>query len=194
MKKIRTIQNVAIIVLAVAIICMSVGYATFATPFDVSGTTTIERSSWDVHFSNPTKLASSNVLDSAITGPTLSNGATSLTFAVDLKLNETYEFSIDVTNGGTLAAELSTFTLTGTKGNETVLNASTGLSYASKYLKYVVTYDDGTPLKANDLLPAGTSKKLKVSVKYVEPENPEDLPETSETYVFTLNLNYTQAD
>ena len=36
------IQNVTIIVLAVAIIAMSVGYATFSTPLQIKGTTVVE--------------------------------------------------------------------------------------------------------------------------------------------------------
>ena len=188
------IQNVTIIVLAVAIIAMSVGYATYATPVNITGTTTIEKASWDIKFSNVKKLGTTTVGDALITEPSISD-STNLTFGVKLGLNTKYEFTVDVVNEGTIAAELSTFTLAGTKGSETVLSSSSGLAYKNDYLTYTVTYADGTQLKAGDELGAGESATLKVSAAYVQPEDSSLLPETnSETYVFTLDMNYSQAE
>lgn len=187
------IQNVTIIVLAVAIIAMSVGYATYATPVNITGTTTIERASWDIKFANVKKLGTTNVSDTAITEPSISN-STNLTFGVKLGLNTKYEFTVDVSNGGSIPAELSTFTLAGTKGSETVLSSSSGLAYNNEYLSYTVTYADGSELKAGDELGAGETVTLKVSTSYTQPTNVDDLPTGSETYIFTLDMNYTQAE
>lgn len=193
MQKRRFIQNVTIIVLAVAIIVMSVGYAAYITQLEINGTTTIEKASWNVHFTETTKLDTSTVLDEAITGPTLNDKSTALTFAVNLKLNDVYEFTTDVKNDGTLDAKLTQFTLTGTKGDATVLEASSGLKYTSDYLQYIVTWADGTELSENEVIKGGNSKKLKVSVKYVQPTDDSLLPTEDETYVFTLNMNFSQA-
>lgn len=188
------IQNVTIIVLAVAIIAMSVGYATYATPVKITGTTTIERASWDIKFANVKKLGTTTIGDALITEPSISD-STNLTFGAKLGLNTKYEFTVDVVNEGTIPAELSTFTLAGTKGSETVLESSSGLTYSNDYLTYTVTYADGTQLKANDELGAGDTATLKVSVAYTQPEDSANLPQTaSETYVFTLDMNYIQAE
>lgn len=185
----RLVQNTLIIVLGVAIIAMSVGYASFATPTLTSESPSIKNSSWDVHFANPSKLETSTVEDTAITGPTLTNDSTSLTFAVDLKNNQKYDFTIDVINSGTIPAKLTSFTFAGTKGDESIINASTGLSYTSDKLTYTVTYEDGTTLLANDELKAGSKKKIRISVSNIDTEENS----ANETYVFTLNLNYAQA-
>lgn len=193
MQKKRLFQNVAIIVLAVAIIAMSVGYAVYVTPLEIKGTTTIQKASWEVHFANPTKLPTTTIGDSSITGPTLTNGSTSLTFGASLALGDTYEFTVDIENTGTLPAELTSFSLMGTKGEETVLNSSSGLSYDSSYLKYNVTYADDTALAINDRIEIGTKRTLKISVRFVQPDDVTKLPTESEEYVFTLNLGFKQA-
>ena len=100
------IQNVTIIVLAVAIIAMSVGYATFSTPLQIKGTTVVEGNSWNIKFNNVQKLDTTTVTDTAITGPTLTD-TTNLTFGVNLALNTKYEFTVDVVNEGTIDARLS---------------------------------------------------------------------------------------
>ena len=107
----------------------------------------------------------------------------------DLKNNQKYDFTIDVINSGTIPAKLTSFTFAGTKGDESIINASTGLSYTSDKLTYTVTYEDGTTLLANDELKAGSKKKIRISVSNIDTEENN----TNETYVFTLNLNYAQA-
>ena len=186
------IQNVTIIVLAVAIVLMSVGYATYSTPLKITGTTTIESASWSVKFANVKQLNTTTVDSTAITAPSISD-STNLTFGVKLALNTKYEFTVDVTNDGTIDATLDTFLLSGLKGSTSVLQNSTGLSYTSDYLSYVVTYADGSKLTAGDTLGAGESKTLKVSVNYSQPTSASQLPSTNEAYVFTLDLNYVQA-
>lgn len=192
MQRKNAIQNVTIIVLAVAIIVMSVGYAVYGADLQITGTTTIEKASWDIKFTNIQQLDTTTVDSTNITAPSLTD-TTHLTFGVKMALNTTYEFTVDVTNDGTIPAELSTFTLTGTKGSDTVLNASSGLSYSSNYLTYTVTYADGTKLAAGDELGAGESVALKVSVKYTQPTSADQLPSTNESYLFTLDLAYAQA-
>lgn len=192
MQRKSVIQNVTIIVLAVAIIMMSVGYAVYGADLQITGTTTIEKASWDIKFTNIQELSTNTVDSTNVTAPSLTD-TTHLTFGVKMALNTTYEFTVDVANEGTIPAELSTFTLTGTKGNDTVLNASSGLSYSSNYLTYVVEYADGTKLTAGDELGAGESVTLKVSVKYTQPTSAEQLPTANESYLFTLDLAYAQA-
>ena len=186
------IQNVTIIVLAVAIILMSVGYATYSVPLQITGTTTIEKATWGIVFDNIQSLNTTTVPTANITAPTLTD-TTHLTFGVRMPLNSTYEFTVDVHNTGTINAELDSFTLTGTKGADTVLNASSTLLYSSNYLTYEVTYADGTQLAQGDELAGGTSKTLKVSVKYTQPTDATQLPTENEAYVFTLDLGYEQA-
>lgn len=189
MEKKKIFQNVTIIVLAVAIIIMSVGYAIYYQPLQINGTAVIKNAKWDIHFAGPAATATSNVPASKVSGPTLTNG-TSLSFEVNLSVGEVYEFTVDTVNAGTFNAELNTVALVGTKNGSQIITNKNG--YANDYFNYKVTYDDGSEIKVGDTLDKGETKTLKVVVRYDQPTNDQDLPTNSETYKFTLDLNYSQ--
>lgn len=182
----KTIQHATIMLLSVTIIMLSIGYAVFSTPMSLATPVTSPKSIWNVSFANIKKLDTTNVLEDV--RPTLTNNTTSVSFSANLKVGDVYEFLVDIQNMGTIDAELASYTLVGTKGNEAVLNTSSGLSYTSDSLKYSVTYEDGSPLKVTDTILSKNKRKIKVSVAIVKTEN--SIEELAENYVFALNLNY----
>lgn len=212
MDKKKTTQNIAIIVLGIAIIIMSVGYAAYATTLEINGNATAKAAKWDIHFDNirdevvPTTPGSSGT--SSITSSTL------VEFDTVLIPNEKYSFKVDVVNGGTFDAKLDSITGTGyyeikdptntswlaTQTPITVTN-NAGVMYLNDYLKYTVTYDDAshTPLVAGtsgDSLPKktlpGSTKTLLVTVEYFQPTSEADLPPVDTRYHFELDLKYVQ--
>ena len=200
MKKKREFQNIAIVVLGLAIIIMSIGYAAYSTPMSITGNTTIQRASWDVKFNNPTTVTTAtSVSNTLVTGPTITN-ATALTFGVTLKVGETYDFTVDVVNAGTFNAKLDTYSLTGTKkkgSTTTTLTSSDGQTYSNDYLEYSVQWADDSPLKGTadttaDTINAGDTKQLKVHVGFIEPTDASVLPSANEDYTFTLNMSFIQ--
>lgn len=200
MKRRREFQNVAIIVLGLAIIIMSIGYAAYSTPMSITGNTTIQRASWDVKFNNPTTVSTvTSVSPTLVTGPTLTN-ATSLTFGVTLKVGETYDFTVDVVNAGTFNAKLDTYSLTGNKkkgSTTTQITSADGQSYSNDYLEYSVKWSDDSELKgtangAADTINSGDTRKLKVHVGFIEPADASVLPDSNEDYTFTLNMSFVQ--
>lgn len=200
MKRKREFQNIAIVVLGLAIIIMSIGYAAYSTPMSITGNTTIQRASWDVKFNNPTTITTTtSVSDTLVTGPTITN-ATALTFGVTLKVGETYDFTVDVVNAGTFDAKLDTYSLTGTKkkgSTTTALTSSDGQTYSNDYLEYSVQWSDDSPLKGTadtnaDTINAGDTKQLKVHVGFIEPSDASVLPSDNEDYTFTLNMSFIQ--
>ena len=50
MRKESIVQNVVIVVLAIAVITMSVGYAALSQQLKVTGEATFKQAKWDVHF------------------------------------------------------------------------------------------------------------------------------------------------
>ena len=200
MKKKRAFQNVAIIVLGLAIIIMSIGYAAYSTPMSITGNTTIQRASWDIKFNNPqTVTTATSVSNTLVTAPTLTN-ATTLTFGVTLKVGETYDFTVDVVNAGTFNAKLDEYSLTGTKkkgATTTAVTSADGQTYSNDYLVYSVQWNDGSALQSTadgtaDTINAGDTKKLKVHVGFIEPADASTLPDANEDYTFTLNMNFVQ--
>ena len=200
MKKKRAFQNVAIIVLGLAIIIMSIGYAAYSTPMSITGNTTIQRASWDIKFNNPQTVSTpTSVASTLVTGPSLTN-ATTLTFGVTLKVGETYDFTVDVVNAGTFNAKLDEYTLTGSKkkgATTTAITSTDGQTYSNDYLQYSVQWSDDSPLHGTadgtaDTINAGDTKTLKVHVAFVEPSDASVLPDANEDYTFTLNMNFIQ--
>ena len=190
-------QNAAIIVLALAIIGMSIAYASYSTQLQLKGTTTVQSSKWSVVFKNPTKHSSTTIADDQITEFKLAD-STSLSFKANMSINDTYSFVVDVVNDGTFDAKLTGWTLT---AKNTTTNAALAINEAqtgasNSYLTYSVKWLDGTALAANDPLShkvAGQTnniKKLLVTVKTQEPAREAELPTTDQSFEFNFQMNY----
>ncbi len=188
MKRQRFIQNAMIIVLGIAIIFMSIGYAAYGTNINIKGSTTIESTFWDVHFENTIATSNTTIDDfERITPPSLNSSTTSLNFAVSLRPGEVYEFSTTIRNGGTFDSILDSSSLA--INDDEVSN---DLAYQNEYIKYSVTYDDGSEIKLGDYLNAGSSKNIIVRVEYLKLDNGTKVPEENQEYTFNLNMNYRQ--
>lgn len=186
MEKKRNGQLAVILVLAVAILFMSVGFAAYSTTLNINGTATVKANKWSVHFVDTSYAETTGSV--AATNHTISD--TSATYTVTLtKPGDFYEFSIDVINDGSFDAVLKSITM------------STLSAAEAKYLTYTLTYD-GTAYTASQSglslsLPYATgsnTKTVKVRVSYVQPENSADLPTTEDaTVTLTASLGYEQA-
>lgn len=182
MEKQRNTQMLVILVLAVAVLTMSVGFAAYSTTLSINGTANVSAANWDVAFDKSTFTETSTIKASTknITG-------TNVTYTVALaKPGDYYEFTIDVKNLGTFNANLTDVTLTALTEEQ------------SKYLTHTLSYD-GTNYSstANGLsvpLAAKTGvKTVTVRVAYVAPEDAADLPATDVELSLTASLTYKQA-
>ncbi len=190
-------QNAAIIILALAIIVMSVGYATYSTNLQLKGVTKVQSSKWSVLFENPQTYSTTTIPESQISQFELTD-STSLSFDVTMGINDTYSFAVDVVNKGTFDAKLNDWTLTAKKSStQESLGISEDKTTASNsYLTYSVKWLDGTSLSKNEPLKhyingkTDNVKKLLVTVQTHEPANAADLPVSSESYEFNFQMNY----
>lgn len=210
MEKRRTIQNLTIIVLGIAMIVMTVGYASYSSTLEIKGDAIVTAAKWDIHFANITTGKNATIGNTTST-PAVVNGL--VTFNTTLNPGETYTFDVDVVNAGTFNAKLATITGSGyyadydsnnigEQAAQTPITVEQTLSdktifYQNDYLTYTVAYKDGTPLAINDSLPklgeTGSTKTLTVTVKYDTPEDATKLPAVNRRYHFELGLNYEQA-
>lgn len=190
-------QNAAIIILALAIIIMSVGYATYSTKLELNGTTTVQSSKWSVIFQNPKKHSSTTIADDQITKFEIKD-STSLSFEANMNISDTYSFVVDVVNDGTFDAKLTNWSLTAkntaTKESLAINEAKTGAS--NSYLTYSVTWLDGTALTENEQLKHKVAnntdnvKKLLVTVQTHKPDSQTELPTTDQSFEFNFQMNY----
>lgn len=187
MEKKKNTQILIIAVLSVAILFMSVGYATFASRLNVTGNVTVKANRWSVHYDTTTYGEAQN----SVTASAHNLTSTDLTFTVTLtKPGDFYEATANVINDGTFNAALTSITM------------SSLTAAQQKYLVYKV-YFDGHEFTGNQSglsysLPYtanSNSKVVKVRLEYIQPENSSELPTTDDdTVTLTASLNFEQAN
>lgn len=186
MKKSMSASTLSILLLSVAFLVMSVGFASYTQKLDLNGTVTAKKALWKVQFQDSSYVETAKSV--AATNKTLTG--TNMTYEVTLNPGEFYEFTVNVENAGTIAATLNNITL------------STLTEAQAKYIKYTLTYN-GQEYTATtsglslDLAAATndvpTEVPVKVRVEYFFPENATDLPTTEDvTLNLTASLNYVQ--
>ena len=105
----------------------------------------------------------------AITDAHILSSKTEIGYEIVLKEpGEYYNFSVDIRNEGNIDAKVYESIKSGI--NEV----------QSKYLIYEVTYDDGTPVKVDDVLKKESSRKINVLVKFKDEVNQNDLPKQNQ--------------
>lgn len=188
-EKKNLISLLVIVVLAVALVIMAIGFANYTRDLSINGTANLTAASWDVHFDDTSYSATRG---SVSVTPNI--GTTTMSYTVDLeKPGDFYEFTINVVNGGTYDAKLNTIALTPVD------------SAYQKYLTYEVYYE-GTKYTAasndvsssNIVLTAGStsannSDVVKVKVTYINPASDTDLlAEDLSNLTLSTTLSYEQ--
>lgn len=158
---------------------LTIGFAYLSTNLSINGTANFKGNTWDIHFANVLVSSDSVTADQ----PTLTNGATELSFNVNLqKPGDKYEFTVDVVNAGTIDAMIDT------------INRTTLTGEAANYAELSFTYANGREIKKRDLLEYNSSKTIKVIVSFKENIDEEDLPSTDKGIDVELEIEYVQAD
>ena len=176
-----------IYILLLLLLGITLGYAYLNTTLNINGTTNITSANWNIYWDNIV-FGSNNVTD--ITTPaTISSGLTEVTFNVNFKEpGDTYEFTVDAVNDGSIDAMISVV-------NSGVYAANgTTPKTLPDYLEYTVTYSDGGTISQTDLLEAGVTETYKVRIHYKEDITSSQLPSTSDNYMFKFSVTYVQAD
>ena len=167
----------SMLILVLLLLSITVGYAILSTNLNINGTSTINKPTWDIHFENI------QVKSGSVTPSTAANitNATTVTYAVTLNTpGEFYEFNVDVKNAGTIDGMIESVTST--------VNGQP-ISSLPSYVEYYVTYSDGVEIAPNHLLTAGSKETYTVHIGFSRDIDPEDLPNSTETY--NLNFGFT---
>lgn len=182
MKKIRRKVNKPLLYFVFFVFAsVTVGYAALSTTLSITGKGTLSKNSWDIHFEN--LVIVDNGASVVTTAPTIDSTKTKVSFNITLsKPGDTYEFTVDAVNKGTIDAILSGFSATSLTTDQ------------QKYLTYTVTYSDGATISTKDYLKKGTSETIRVRVRFRDDLTSADLPSSAETLNLTATLVYVQAD
>lgn len=182
MKKIRRKVNKPLLYFVFFVFAsVTVGYAALSTTLSITGKGTLSKNSWDIHFEN--LVIVDNCASVVTTAPTIDSTKTKVSFNITLsKPGDTYEFTVDAVNKGTIDAMLSGFSATSLTTDQ------------QKYLTYTVTYSDGATISTKDYLKKGTSETIRVRVRFKDDLSATDLPSSAETLNLTATFVYVQAD
>ncbi len=169
-----------IVYVCLLILCISIGYAALSTTLNITGESSIKSAKWDIHFDN---LVVDSASVSATSPATINQSKNTIDYTVKLpNPGDSYSFTVEVVNAGTIDAMVSVV-------------SNTGLSYEQmKYVSYSVTYSNGLNVNTKDALKAGERLKLKITVRYRTELSASDLPSEDETLDLTFKVTYVQAD
>ena len=181
MRREGQMQNIIIALLAITVLAMSIGYATYSQVLNINGSATFSKAKWDVHFDTTTFNETST-----IKATTKDVGNTSISYSVTLPApGDTYSFTVNAKNFGTIAANMTKLTMTGLT------------SAQQNFITYTVSYN-GTSYNATTdglsiPLAAEASHPVVVTVSYILPADANNLPSEDTTVNLNVSLDYEDA-
>ena len=168
------------ILILLLMVGISIGYALLNVKLDITGKTSIGKSTWDVHFEN-VQITDGSV--EATKAPAIEN-YTTVDFEVGLNLpGDFYEFTVDVVNEGSIDAMI-----------DSVLKTPDLTETQQKYLNYIIEYQNGEQITTKQLVKSEEFVRLKVRVEFKKDISASDLPQTKEILILGFNVNYAQSD
>ena len=171
----------SVLVLLLLILGVSIGYAVLSQTLTINGTSSIGGSTWNVHFEN-VQIANGSV--TATTPPTATGtNTTSLTYTIALQQpGDFYEFTVDVKNGGSIAAKLN--------AAPTISGVSTAQDV---YTNYTFLNSDGSAVTAGQTLAAGAKRTYKVRVEFDSNISASQLPSSAQNLTLTVSMPWVQS-
>lgn len=169
MEKERKVKVLSVVALIVAVLGLTVAFASLSQTLTINGSATVDTATWDIHFANlsePTKTGDADVT----TAPTIdSKGTTIGDYALKLtKPGDSVTYTFDVENKGTIDAKITNLvkaakpTCTGT--GEAATNDA---KIICDGLTYTLTYtSDGKAVAQNDTLKKNETKNLTLKLAF----------------------------
>lgn len=184
MEKNRSFKILAFIALFVAVMGLSVGFASYSSLLEIKGNATVKAQSWNVHFENLAKTTGMNAVE--LTTPQIQTGATVIS-GVKVEFNkpgEVAEYKFDIVNSGTFNSIINGVTIKTPTCAGKGENAATDATNVCKNIKVKLTDANGTDitngktLNANEKL-EGCKLTITYNASALESELPLDDVEVS---------------
>ena len=176
-------QNVLILLLAVAVVGMSIGFAALQSQLTINGNATFQGAKWEVIWDNNTLQETD---DKDLGTVVINNNNLNIDYDVNMTPDSAYGFTVNVKNNGTFTAKLTGIVFDGKSP------ADVNTTYGSK-LGYVFTYDNtaytsnATP---NVTIAPNESKTVTVRLTYPMPGEVTDLINSTVTEKLSVQLNF----
>ncbi len=175
-----------IVLLAILLCSLGIGYALLQTNLTINGTSKIKGNTWDIHFANLNVTEGSVSIGTGDVAATIQSTNTDIIYTVTLnKPGDFYEFTVDAVNAGTIDGMVESVT--------SKLN-NQPITTLPSYLNYSVTYATDDEIETNHLLKANSSETYKVRIEFKKDITENDLPTTLQTLTLDFGVNYIQAN
>ena len=174
----KTLYFILSIVL-VFVFTLTVVYAALNTVLKITGNAEVVASNWDIYLDNP-QVVSGSVNNNV---PTISNKTTASFSTTLINPGDYYEFTIDIINDGSIDAMI-----------DSVVKTPELTTEQSKYLNYIVEYQNGELINTKQLVEKNSFVRLKVKVEFRKDILASDLPSTSQTLNLSFTVKYVQSD
>lgn len=169
-----------ILCLLVSIVAVSFAYSALTHTLNIKvSDNNNSNEKWEIVFDN---LSNANTIGSAteVNSPNITAATTLADFETTFySPGDAISYTFDVENNGTLDAMVSSIQIT----TPSCIGNDSDCSKALKYVKYTLTYDDGSEITPGDILYSrnnsffgNSNKKLKLSLAYSKNIDTMDLP------------------
>ena len=184
MEKERRTKALVIVVLLIVVAGLTVAFAALSTTLNINGTAYLDAAKWGIRFENlssPTKIGSATTTGTAKIEETKAAEITGINVSL-MAPGDKVTYTVDLVNKGTINAKIDNI-------EKTVLT-----SEQQRYLTFKVTDKDGKEVSKYDILSAGETRKLTITIEFIKDLTKEDLPKQTSTISLSYKLNFVQTD
>ena len=184
MEKERRTKSLVVVVLLIVIAGLTIAFAALSTTLNINGTAYLDAAKWGIRFENlssPTKIGSATTTGTAKIEETKSAEITDINVSLSIP-GDKVTYTVDLVNKGTINAKIDNI-------EKTVLTQE-----QQRYLTFKVTDKDGREVSEGDILSAGETKNLTITIEFIKDLTKEDLPTNASTISLSYKLNFVQTD
>ena len=184
MEKERRTKALVVVVLLIVVAGLTVAFAALSTTLNINGTAYLDAAKWGIRFENlssPTKIGSANVTGTAKIEESKAASITGMNVSLSIP-GDKVVYTVDLVNKGTINAKIDNI-------EKTVLT-----SEQQRYLTFKVTDQNGKEVSEGDILSAGETKNLTITIEFIKDLTKEDLPKQTSTISLSYKLNFVQTD
>ena len=199
MKKFKKKSEIIIFILLV-VLFVGIGYAALGANLKINGVADITSATWNVHFVEDSihlTEGSVEIAENTEEAAASIDSSTEVSYHVKLtKPGDFYEFTVDVTNEGSIDAMIDSISskIKIGDGEETEIIPTGVNRNLPSYLNYSVTYSDGVEIAPKQMLVSNATETFKVRVEFSTDIDEEDLPRTNQLLSLNFRVNYVQKD
>ena len=184
MEKERRTKALVVVVLLIVVAGLTVAFAALSATLNINGTAYLDAAKWGIRFENlssPTKIGSATTTGTAKIEETKAAEITGINVSLSTP-GDKVVYTVDLVNKGTINAKIDNI-------EKTVLT-----SEQQRYLTFKVTDQNGKEVSEGDILSAGETKNLTITIEFIKDLTKEDLPKQTSTTSLSYKLNFVQTD